>query len=662
MSEQYSDKNIKKSIEEEETGKLDICIEDLSMPIAIINPVSHVVLYCNKAMRQFFELDPKEKVVGSTYMEFAVPYQVYEYASKEKFDEYQRKLVANDVSSFEWLFQIGKQRKKVNINVSVFQHKNNDYVQLSFIHSESMISAEIIRETIDFSPEELNLTTSSNSLQISEVTYKSILDSINELVYILDKNGIVLDVNSKVSDQYGYSRSELIGSSPAFFSAPGLNDEEAIGKQISLAFNGVPQRFIFWSKRKDGSIFPKDTSAVPGTYFNRKVVIAMGRDVTEKLELENALKDSEKRFRTLFELMPQGVIHFHKDDSVIDVNNAACKILGLSIEDIKTRKYILDNVMTLYADGSSYKEGDFPVTKALKTGKPVVDEIVQIHNKLLNFKKWIIVNAVPLFQPNATQAEQAFVTIEDITPLKRTKLELLKAKEKAEESDRLKSAFLANMSHEIRTPMNGILGFANLLKRPNLTGDAKNHYIDIIQQSGQRMLSLINDLVNISKIESKQVNIHKEMTNINEKMDYIYNFFKPEVKEKNMELIMNKALKDTDANILTDPEKFYAILTNLVKNAIKYSKEGTIEFGYVPKEEHIEFYVKDTGIGIPESDLENIFERFVQAKNVTVNSAQGVGLGLAITKGYLEMLGGKIWVESKQDVGSSFYFTLPYGR
>ncbi len=357
--------------------------------------------------------------------------------------------------------------------------------------------------------------------------------------------------------------------------------------------------------------------------------------------------------------MPQGIIHFGKDGAVIDVNNAACEILGLSLEDIKNRQYILDNVMTLYSDGTSYQADDFPVARALTTGKSVVNEVVQIHNKLQNFKRWITVNAIPLFKPDASIPHQAFVTLEDITLLKKTKLELLKAKDKAEESDRLKSAFLANISHEIRTPMNGIIGFANLLKRPNLTDDKKEHYINIVLQSGRRMLSLINDLVSISKISSKQVDIRNKMTNINQRIDYMFNFFEPEVFEKNMELSVNKPLPDIQANIITDPEKFDAILTNLIKNAIKYSNEGSIELGYVSKGQTIEFYVKDTGIGIPESDIENVFDRFVQAKNVNVNSSKGVGLGLAITKGYVEMLGGKIWVESEQNVGSTFYFTLP---
>jgi signal transduction histidine kinase len=247
----------------------------------------------------------------------------------------------------------------------------------------------------------------------------------------------------------------------------------------------------------------------------------------------------------------------------------------------------------------------------------------------------------------------------EITVEERTR-ELLKAKEQAEESDRLKSAFLANMSHEIRTPMNGIIGFAELLKEPGLTGEEQQDYIRIIQKSGARMLSIINDIVDISKIEAGLMKLEIQESNVNEQIEYIYTFFKPEVEAKGMKLSINTPLPAKEAILKTDREKVYAILTNLVKNAIKYSNEGTIEIGYIKKDTNLEFYVKDTGIGIPNDRLDAIFERFIQADIPDQFTQQGAGLGLSITKAYLEMLGGKIWVKSKKGIGSTFYFTLPY--
>jgi hypothetical protein len=259
---------------------------------------------------------------------------------------------------------------------------------------------------------------------------------------------------------------------------------------------------------------------------------------------------------------------------------------------------------------------------------------------------------------------------------KKISTELVFAKEKAEESDRLKSAFLANMSHEIRTPMNGILGFSELLKEPGLSGEQQQEYIKIIEKSGARMLNIINDIVDISKIEAGLMKLDISESNVNEQIEYIYTFFKPEVEAKEMKLSFRNSLTAKEAFIKTDREKLYAILTNLVKNAIKYTNEGSIEFGYervvetrhalsLPRQTYLQFFVKDTGIGIPKDRQEAIFHRFIQADITDKMARQGAGLGLSISKAYVEMLGGQIWVESDPDsyregIGSTFYFTLPY--
>lgn len=273
----------------------------------------------------------------------------------------------------------------------------------------------------------------------------------------------------------------------------------------------------------------------------------------------------------------------------------------------------------------------------------------------------------PLFFPNGQRKALAVIGRE-ITELIQIQHELENAKLKAEESDRLKSAFLANMSHEIRTPMNGILGFAELLQEPDITGEELKSYIHIIEKSGVRMLNIINNIVDISKIESGQMELSLSKTNINKQIEYIYTFFRPETDAKALSFDYQIDLPSKEFTILTDREKIYAILTNLVKNAIKYTNTGAISIGCNLKtaasenlaaENILVFYVRDTGIGIAEDRQTAIFERFIQADITDKQALQGAGLGLSITKAYVEMLGGKIWVESKSGIGSCFYFTIP---
>lgn len=249
---------------------------------------------------------------------------------------------------------------------------------------------------------------------------------------------------------------------------------------------------------------------------------------------------------------------------------------------------------------------------------------------------------------------------------KRIMADLVAAKERAEESDRLKSAFLANMSHEIRTPMNGILGFSELLELPDVTGEEQKEYIKIIQKSGKRMLNLLNDIIDISKIESGMMKVKVGESNLNNQMENVYNMLKPEAEAKHLKLSYVNAFPLERAYIKSDKEKVYSIITNLVKNAIKYTDEGMVEYsyqlveGYADTPPHLLFHVKDTGLGIPKERQAAIFERFIQADIADTYGREGAGLGLSITKAYVEMLGGTIGLESEEGKGSLFYFTIPY--
>ena len=272
---------------------------------------------------------------------------------------------------------------------------------------------------------------------------------------------------------------------------------------------------------------------------------------------------------------------------------------------------------------------------------------------------WEEVTAFALKDDHGNICNYIIIT-NDNTERKRLLDELILAKEHAEESDRLKSAFLCNMSHEIRTPMNGILGFADLLKEQELSGEQKASYIEIIKKSGARMLNVINDIIEISKIEAGLVKVNTEESNISEQLEFIYSFFKLEVEAKGMKIVLRNMLSFRDSHLMTDREKLYAILTNLVKNAIKFTRMGSIELGCARKGDFIEFYLRDTGVGILFEQQQLIFERFRQASESLAREYEGAGLGLAISKEYVEMLGGRIWLESELGRGSVFYFTLPY--
>jgi hypothetical protein len=279
---------------------------------------------------------------------------------------------------------------------------------------------------------------------------------------------------------------------------------------------------------------------------------------------------------------------------------------------------------------------------------------------------WLEITAFPILN-DQNKVVQVIEYQKDITlqkqaleDLEQSNLELHQAKEKAEESDRLKSSFLANMSHEIRTPMNGILGFAELLKEPDITDLEHNKFLGIIEKSGERMLNIINDLIDISKIESKLMEVIYSSVDINKQMEYLYGFFKPETDKKGLILNYQAGSPNDEAFFETDKDKFMAIFINLIKNAVKYTKNGEITFGYRIENDTIIFFVKDTGLGIPKAAQAKVFDRFVQADLALTSEYEGAGLGLAISKGYLDLLGGNIHLESKYRKGSTFTFTLPY--
>ena len=249
--------------------------------------------------------------------------------------------------------------------------------------------------------------------------------------------------------------------------------------------------------------------------------------------------------------------------------------------------------------------------------------------------------------------------------------DLFMAKEKAEESDKLKSAFLANMSHEIRTPMNGILGFAELLKEKSLSEKEKVDYLKIIDFNGKQLLNLLNDIIDVAKIEAEQLSINKTVAEINPLLKEIYRlFFEEQKRLKKHNISFNLEMPEDNNIIFTDIARLQQILNNLISNAFKFTYFGSINFGYEiinnNGSKYYQFFVSDTGIGISETMKKYIFERFGQIHSEKHKNKHGTGLGLAISKGLIELLNGKIWLESTPENilesipgGSTFYFTIP---
>ncbi len=462
----------------------------------------------------------------------------------------------------------------------------------------------------------------------------------------------------------GYKNNELPNDFSVWEKFTHPKDVKRSWKMLTEVINKKKDRFEmeFKMKHKDGHWV--DILSRADAVFDEagKAIRIVGThiDITERKHVEVKLiaakeeaEENEIKFRTLFNELKEGVTLTH-NGVLVDLNDIMlsklgfqnkAEVIGKSLLDFMTpesRQIALDEIKKV--QGNKIKTSH---TEFVFNSKDGTQFIVAMNGSKIEFKGKIYGLSVH----------------HDITESKRVEAELVLAKEKAEESDRLKSAFLANMSHEIRTPMNGILGFTSLLKEPGLSGENQQKYISVIEKSGDRMLDTINDIIDISKIESEQVNVSVSDINLNEQLDELLEFFRPEAEKKHIHLSIMGKLPDQQFIIKSDKEKLNSILTNLIKNAIKFTHTGHIEFACSLSEYNeqtmVEFFVRDTGIGISIERQKAIFDRFVQADIEDKHAFQGSGLGLAISKAYIEMLGGEIWVESQEGLGSKFSFTLP---
>ena len=485
-----------------------------------------------------------------------------------------------------------------------------------------------------------------DALKASEEKYRTIFENVQDVFYQIDLSGIITEISPSIKNFTERSREEIIGTS--VYNLYNKPDDRAFFLDAIMK-NGKIRDYEIEFKTKAGKIMfvSVNASLIFDTVGKPSYISGALRNITDQKRTEDEIAMLAYSLKSVSECV-----------SITDLDD---KILFVNESFLKTYEY----------DRNELIGNQISIVRSKNNVQEIVNEILPatlngewkgvLFNRRKDGSEFPIRLSTSVIKDKNDKSIGLIRVAKDITVHKKAEKELIEAKNKAEESDRLKSAFLANMSHEIRTPMNGILGFAGLLKEPMLSGEEQLEYIDIIEQSGNRMLNIINDIVSISKVESGQMEVSIKETNINEQIEYIYTFFRPEAEKKGIQLYVKNSLPSKKTIIKSDREKIYAILTNLVKNALKFTHTGTIEFGFSPKTKssELEFYVKDTGVGIKPEHKQIIFERFRQSNDSLNRNYEGAGLGLAISKAYVEMLGGRIWVESVEGKGSTFYFTIP---
>jgi len=480
--------------------------------------------------------------------------------------------------------------------------------------------------------------------------YDYILKYANDIIFLTDRNMVIVEANDRATETYQRNRDELIGMNLKEITAPGAVREIAEESRIldDIGFATYETLHV----RKDGTVLPVEISARKVEIEGIKYYQSICRDITERKFAEETLRESEIRFRKIFEESPISIVMTGKDMGIIRVNSAFTRMTGYGEDELKSRSL------------RDITHPDYVPQDDVSLLRLVAEEIPVYHTENKYFRKdgsliWGS-TTISLIRNNNDEVQYFLAMIEDITLRKNSEAELIAAKEKAEESDRLKTAFLHNVSHEIRTPMNAIIGFSALLNEPDITEADRRQFIDIIFQSGSQLLSIINDIVDIANIESGQVKVNIREMNLNFSLRSLDEQFSYKEKSDVISINLKTGLPDNKAMIMTDRTKLIQILSNLINNATKFTKEGRIDFGYTLKGDELEFYVKDTGIGIPPEHHDKIFERFFQVDNLISRKFGGTGLGLSICKAYVEILGGRIWLISQPGEGSDFRFTIPY--
>ncbi|MFK5958886.1 MAG: PAS domain S-box protein [Lutibacter sp.] len=532
---------------------------------------------------------------------------------------------------------------------------------------------------------------SKKIIEKSEKRYRDIFEKTIDAVLII-RDGVFVDCNESTLKMFGHQTKEsLLQLHPSKISpekqADGSDSFIKAEEMIQIAFKNGSHRFRWLHQQENGHVFPAEVSLTRiDDIDNTARIHAVVEDITERVKnekLENVLYNISKAALTINDFKEFGFFIKNQLQQVINTNNFYIAIYNENTNIITT---------PVFVDEKEEVE-DFPAKNSLtgcvlKSKKPLLltdkehQELIKkgevsligsssecwlgvpliINNKAIGAIVVQSYNNKEAFNNNDVNLLE-FVADQIATTIQRKKKddELKQALLKAQESDKLKSSFLANMSHEIRTPMNGIIGFSELFLEPNLSEKERNKFAKIVINSSRQLLSIVNDILDISKIEAGVMQLDYEGVYLNDLLDNLYGFYKPKAKESNLELRCIKGLEKTKSFIEVDKTKLNQILTNLLSNAFKFTDVGSIEFGYELTGNNLQFFVKDTGVGIEKNLQDKIFDRFIQANIDLSKKLQGTGLGLSISKKFVELFKGKIWVDSNNN-GTSMFFTIPYNK
>ena len=577
----------------------------------------------------------KKEVISKRFEDFVHPDYINTF--KEKFEELKASGIIHGV-------------------ILKLKKNDGDYIYINYEGTLAKNKDGSFRSTFctfkDVSKEYL----ANEELKQTRLFNDNLIETANVIIIGLNNDGTINLINPFAEKLTGYKKGEVLGKNWFDLFIPKGKYDEVLNEFNLLLKKGRPGRFENPIVTKNGE--ERIISWSNNEIYNNKGgvigTISFGIDVTTNREMQAELNEKQHLLNESQKLAKIGNWTYNFASRKVIWSEEMYHIFGL--DPSATIPHVLDQ-SELVTPATAQKV-QWHRKHLVETGESYEFEGVGIHSSGEQVSIHVKVKGV--FSENG-EVIGNYGTVQDITERKKIENELIIAKEKAEESDRLKSAFLANLSHEIRTPMNGILGFTQLLQNPDLTSEKKEDYIKIVQNSGDYLLSIINDIIEIAHLETNQVSSKLGKTDINSIFYDIYAEMSITIPlGKRISLINDCQLADQNTIITTDQIKLKQVLVNLIANAIKYTHSGEISFGCEAVGDNtLKFHVCDTGMGIKKEHQEIIFDRFRQVSETSDAFQYGSGLGLSIAKSYIELLGGKIWVESELGKGSKFYFTLP---